>query len=68
VLPHSGTPTTLVRAQWTDPPYVSEELLDGLSGRLGADFTLVDVACQHMVPNAKPEATAKVIRDLLGAG
>lgn len=67
VLPHTGTPTTLVRAQWTDPPYVSEELLDGLSDRLGADFTLVDVACQHMVPNAKPEETAKVIRDLLQA-
>lgn len=65
VLPRTGTPTTLVRAQWTDPPYVSPELLDGLAGRLGDDFTVVDFACQHMVPHAKPEETAKVIRDLL---
>ena len=65
VLPHNGTPTTLVRALWTDPPYVSTELIDALSGRLGADFTLVDVECQHMVPHAKPAETAKVIRDLL---
>lgn len=67
VLPHSGTPTILVRAQWTEPPYVSAELIDGLSGRLGADFTLVDLPCQHMVPHAKPEETAKLIRDLLTA-
>ncbi|AKK26693.1 alpha/beta fold hydrolase [Mycobacterium sp. EPa45] len=65
VLPHIGTPTTLVRAQWTDPPYVSRELTDGLSDRLGDDFTLVDLDCQHMVPHAKPEETATVIRDLL---
>ncbi|STZ24091.1 alpha/beta hydrolase [Mycolicibacterium aichiense] len=64
-LPRTGTPTTLVRAQWTDPPYVSAELLDALSDRLGDDFTLVDFDCQHMVPHAKPEETAKVIRDLL---
>jgi lipase len=68
VLPRTGTPTTLVRAQWTEPPYVSEELIDSLSSRLGSDFTLVDFACQHMVPHAKPEATAKVIRDVLEAG
>ncbi|GAY18000.1 alpha/beta fold hydrolase [Mycobacterium sp. shizuoka-1] len=67
VLPRTGTPTTLIRAQWTDPPYVTAELLDGLSGRLGADFTLIDFACQHMVPHAKPEETATVIRDLLRA-
>ncbi|PND57105.1 alpha/beta hydrolase [Mycobacterium sp. ENV421] len=65
VLPRTGTPTTLVRAQWTDPPYVSPELLDGLAGRLGDDFTVADFACQHMVSHAKPEETAKVIRDLL---
>ncbi|MCX2934370.1 alpha/beta hydrolase [Mycobacterium sp. CVI_P3] len=67
VLPHKGTPTTLIRAQWTDPPYVGAELIDGLSARLGADFTLVEFACQHMVAHAKPEETAKVIRDVLGA-
>lgn len=65
VLPRTGTPATLVRAQWTEPPYVSAELTDGLARRLGADFTLVDLPCQHMVPHAKPEETAKIIRDLL---
>ena len=66
VLPHRGTPTTLVRAQWTDPAYVSRELIDGLANRLGADFTLVDFDCQHMVAQAKPDETAAVIRDHLG--
>ncbi|MCI4676764.1 alpha/beta hydrolase [Candidatus Mycolicibacterium alkanivorans] len=66
VLPHKGTPTTLVRAQWTEPPYVGEELIDGLSGRLGEDFTLVDFACQHMVAQAKPAETSALIRDHLG--
>lgn len=68
VLPRKGTPTTLVRAQWTAPPYVSQQLIDQLSGHLGADFTLLDFACQHMVPHAKPAETAIVIRDMLGAG
>ena len=67
VLPRTGTPTTLVRALWTDPPYVSDELLQSLSDRVGADFTLLDFDCLHMVPHAKPEETAKAIRDLLGA-
>jgi lipase len=66
VLPHKGTPTTLVRAKWTDPPYVGRELIDGLANRLGADFTLVDFDCQHMVAQAKPDETAAVIRDHLG--
>ncbi|MGY4711450.1 alpha/beta hydrolase [Mycolicibacterium sp. CBM1] len=65
VLPREGTPTTLVRAQWTDPPYISQELIGGLSTRLGADFTLVDFACEHMVPHAKPAETAAVIRGML---
>lgn len=68
VLPRNGTPTTLVRAQWTSPPYISEELIEGLSGRLGADFTMVDLPCQHMVAQAKPAETAALIRDMLGRG
>lgn len=66
VLPHHGTPTTVVRAAFTDPPYVTEALVDGLSGRLGADFTLLEFGCKHMVPHAKPAETAAVIRDMLG--
>jgi lipase len=54
-----------VRAQWTDPQYVRRELIDGLTSRLDADFTVVDFACQHMVAQAKPDETAAVIRDHL---
>ncbi len=66
VLPHKGTRTTLVRAAFQDPPYVTEALVDALSGRLGGDFRLVDFGCGHMVPLAKPAETAAVIRDMLG--
>lgn len=68
VLPHPGTRTTLVRATWTEPPYVSTELIDGLSERLGDAFTLVDLDCLHMVAQAKPAETAAIIRGLLEAG
>lgn len=64
-LPHKGTRTTLVRAAFQDPPYVTEALVDALSGRLGGDFTLTEFGCQHMVPLAKPAETAAVIRDML---
>ena len=66
VLPRAGTPTTLVRAAFVDPPYVSQVLLDGLSERLGSDFRLTEFGCQHMVAQAKPAETAAVIRDMLG--
>lgn len=66
VLPRAGTPTTLVRAAFVDPPYVSAALVDGLSGRLGPDFRLTEFGCQHMVAQAKPAETAAVIRDMLG--
>jgi lipase len=64
-LPRSGTPTTLLRATKTDPPYVPNTLIDGLSATLGPDFTLVDLDCNHMVPLARPEETAAAVRALL---
>jgi lipase len=64
-LPHKGTRTTLVRAAHQDPPYVSAALIDALSGRLGADFTVLDFPCRHMVAHAAPAETAAVIRELL---
>ena len=66
VLPRSGTPTTLVRAARTDPPYVSDRLVEALDASLGPDFTRVDFDCGHMVPLARPAETAAVIRDRLG--
>lgn len=65
VLPRNGIPTTVVRATRTEPPYVKAALVDGLAGRLGGDFRLVDVDCKHMVANARPERTAELIRGLL---
>ncbi len=65
VLPPKGIPTTLVRATRTDPPYVSPELISGLTSRLGADFTLLDWDCDHMVPQALPQQTAELLRDRL---
>lgn len=65
-LPHRGTRTTLIRAAYQDPPYVTEALIDALSGQLGSDFRLVDFACQHMVAQVQPAQTAAVIREHLG--
>lgn len=66
VFPHKGIPTTLVLATLTQPPYVSAELIEGLSERLGADFALVELDCRHMVAQARPEDTASIIRRMLG--
>ena len=62
-VPPAGTPTTLVRAVRTQPPYVSDELVTRLRERLGSDFVLLDFDCNHMVAQAKPTQTAAVIRD-----
>jgi lipase len=67
VLPPAGTATTLVRAQWTSPPYVSDRLVAGLAERLGSDFALRDLECNHMVPYSKPTEVAALARKHLGA-
>jgi len=63
--PRPGTPTVLVRARWTDPPYVTEELIGGLRERLGDALRLVELDCLHMVAQAKPAETAALILELL---
>lgn len=68
VFPHPGTRTTLVRATQTQPPYVSDDLVDGLGERLGETFSLIDLDCQHMVAQAKPAETAAIIQGMLEAG
>jgi lipase len=65
-LPHKETQTVLVCAEYSDPPHVTENLIGALSAQLGADFTLEEFGCGHMVPLAKPAETAALIRDLLG--
>jgi lipase len=61
-LPRQGTPTTLIRAKRTSPPYVSDELITALDAHLGPDFALLDFDCDHMVAQAKPADTADAIR------
>ncbi len=63
--PSAGTPTTLVRATRTDPPYASDDLVTTLDSRLGANFVLLEWDCDHMVPLAKPAETAALIRERL---
>lgn len=62
VVPAPGTAITLVRATRTFPPYVGQDLITALQERLGPDFRLVDIDCQHMVPHARPGEVAELIR------
>jgi lipase len=63
ILPPKGIGTTLVRAKWTSPPYVPDELIANLRERLGSDFQLLDFDCEHMVAQAKPAEVATLIRE-----
>ena len=65
VLPPAGTATTLVRAKWTTPPYVTNRLIAGLQQRLGSDLVLLDFECNHMVPYAKHTEVAALVRKQL---
>ena len=65
-VPRDGTPTTLVRATRTDPPYAGDELIAALDAGVGSDFAVLEWDCDHMVPLAKPAQTAALIRDRLG--
>ncbi|BBX21799.1 lipase LipV [Mycolicibacter terrae] len=61
VLP-GATPTTLVRATRTSPPYVGDALIGALRERLGTNLHLVDLDCNHMVGHARPAEVAAAIR------
>lgn len=61
-VPRSGTPTTLVLATRTSPPYATEALIGTLREGLGDSFTLAEVDCDHMVAQALPAETAAIIR------
>jgi lipase len=65
-VPPEGTPTTVVRALRTEPPYVTDELVATLRAALGSNFTLLELDCDHMVPLARPAETAQLIRNLVG--
>lgn len=65
-LPRSGTPTTLVLATRTSPPYATATLIGALRDALGDSFTLTEVDCDHMVAQALPAETAAIICGYLG--
>ena len=65
VLPRDGTATTLIQATRTNPPYVSNSLIDALKGSPGKHFIHIELDCNHMVPLAMPVETAAVIRERL---
>ncbi|WP_422748933.1 alpha/beta fold hydrolase [Mycobacterium sp. WMMD1722] len=67
-VPRDGMPMTVVRATRTQPPYVTDELLATLDAALGSDLTVQEWDCDHMVPQARPEQTAAVIRTYLDRG
>jgi lipase len=66
VLPPKGITTTVVRAAWTSPSYVTDRLVDALHERLGADFQFLTFECDHMVAETKPAEVAALIRERLG--
>jgi lipase len=63
ILPPKGIGTTVVRAAWTSPSYVTDRLITSLRDRLGADFQLMDFDCDHMVAETKPAEVAALIRE-----
>jgi lipase len=63
VLPPRGIGTTVVRAAWTSPRYVTDQLVTVLGERLGTDFRLTTFECDHMVAETKPAEVAALIRE-----
>jgi lipase len=54
-----------VQAERVQPPYVSEEFKTALREQLGSSLTVVELDCDHMVPQAKPADVAALVRELL---
>ncbi|NKY55302.1 alpha/beta fold hydrolase [Nocardia flavorosea] len=64
-LPPPGMPTVLVRATKVDPPFLPEPVQAVLAERLGANLTIEEWDCEHMVSQILPEQTAALIRAAL---
>jgi lipase len=63
VLPPKGMRTTLVRAAWTSPSYVTDRLVSDLHEQLGQEFRYLTFECDHMVAETKPAEVAALIRE-----
>lgn len=62
VLPPPDMPVTLVQALKVQPPYVSAEFVAALAAQQGELFHFYELDCDHMVPLARPEFVARLIR------
>jgi lipase len=47
------------------PPFVTPEFRAALTERLGANLTVLEWDCDHMVAQARPAETAALIRSVL---
>ena len=65
VLPPAHLPTIVARAAKVQPPYVTDEFRAALADRLGTNLTALDIDCDHMIDQARPEETAALVRKLL---
>ncbi|AOW92253.1 alpha/beta hydrolase [Rhodococcus sp. WMMA185] len=65
VLPPEDLPTVLVQASKVQPPYVTPAFRRALTEHLGENLTAVDIECDHMVAQARPDDVAAIIRKLL---
>ncbi|MFQ6396418.1 alpha/beta fold hydrolase [Nocardia sp. KC 131] len=65
VLPPSDLPTVLVQATKVVPSFVTPEFRTALIERLGANLTLLEWHCDHMVAQIRPAETAALIRSVL---
>ncbi|MFD4366358.1 alpha/beta fold hydrolase [Rhodococcus sp. NPDC058521] len=64
VLP-PNVPTALVPAKKVQPPYTTEKFRAALRERLGENLTTTELDCDHMVPQARPDDVAGILRNYL---
>ncbi|CDZ89435.1 alpha/beta hydrolase [Rhodococcus ruber] len=65
VLPPAHLPTIVARAAKVQPPYVTDEFRAALADRLGTNLTTLDLDCDHMIEQARPQETAALVRKLM---
>lgn len=65
VLPPRGLPTVLVQAMKVQPPFVTPAFRAALTEQLGADLTVHEFDCDHMVAQSRPAETAALLRSVL---
>ncbi|WP_280316099.1 alpha/beta fold hydrolase [Nocardia abscessus] len=65
VLPPADLPTVLVQAMKVHPPFVTPEFRAALTEHMGANLTVLEWNCDHMVAQAYPAETGELVRSVL---